>query len=227
MSTDGTSFAKRLGNTAYREGKLGRIGVARLGAEMTSSVAGLGGLILADSLLSQSLEPLRQLITNRVVTPHLKEFEKIGNMLPSLQTPEDKAKLDAMSPDQRAHRFAKNIVDYSFAFCSGVTGQIVGQMIFDRLSGVPAMGTVAHGKVAMLDRSIQLGAIIGLNTILSRPSVEAQKAFAGVLQKTLGLDEETAKKHSNYLINWQLPNALGAVGAVASHYTISKGHAWK
>lgn len=225
MSDKGSIF-DRMTNVNTRAGQLTRISTSRLGAEMTNIACGFGGLILAQSLLKQPLEPVRDFVAQYIVKPNLSLFEKTGDYLPSLQTPDETKEMEAMTPDARARSYANAIVNMSVGIVGGLGGQIAGQMLFDRLTAVPNIGANRHVKVALIDRTVQLGVILGLNTIFAKPSIDAQKGLENILHKQLGLAKEEAHSSADYLINWQVPNVGGALAAIVAHFHYSKGMKW-
>jgi len=227
MTAGKRSFTDKLGDISTPEGQMGRIALSRAGAEFSSAVGGIGGLLLSESLLRAPLDPVRHLVAKLIVKPHLKEFKRIAEQLPSLYTNEDKAQIEHMSDDKAAWEFSKALVDNGTAFAGSALGQMGGQMFFDKIASVPAASAKQHALIFVADKSIQIGAFFLMNTALSRPSVDAQYGVAAVLHKTLGMDRQQANEVSSYLINWQIPNVLGAAGAVAAHYNFSKAHTWK
>lgn len=225
MSTK-DSVVDRMIDAKTQRGQLMRIGFSRLGAEATNITCSFIGLIVAERALREQFEPLRQFVTEHIVLPNLSLFEQAGHLLPSLQTPDETKQLEAMTPEKRAYSYADAIVNMSCAVTGGLVGQIGGQMLFDHVTSVPNIGAKSHVKVALIDRTVQLGVILGLNTIFAKPSIDAQKKIESILQKTLGLDEKDAHSKADLLINWQVPNVIGALGAVAAHFHYSRPMKW-
>lgn len=225
MSDKSTVLGRAMDPTTHR-GQMMRIAVSRLGAEATNITCSFVGLMVAERVLRDQLEPLREFVTTHIVLPNLSLFEQAGRALPSLQTPDDTKALEALTPEKRAYSYADAIVNMSCAITGGFVGQIGGQMLFDHLTSVPNIGAKNHVKVAMVDRTAQLGVILGLNTIFAKPSIDAQKKIESLLQKTLGMDETEARTKADLLINWQVPNVVGALAAVVGHFHYSRPMKW-
>lgn len=207
--------------------KLRRIGFARLGAEGVSIGCAMGGMILSKSLLQGPVEPVKSFVARYLVHPYIGAYDAVLDRLPSIQTPDDKAQLVGKSSMERAQVYANGIVDFSVGLSSGFAGQIGGQILFDRITHVPEMNRAGHIRIAAIDRSAQLGAVLMLNTLLSRPSIALQEKLTNILQKQTGADRDTADYQSSFLVNWQLPNLAGMAAAILSHYQESKNMHWK
>lgn len=216
-----------LAETVNDATKLKRIGFARLGAEGISIGCAMGGLMLSKSLLDQPLQPLKNFVADRLILPYINAYDNALDRLPSIQTPSDKDQLKGLSKHERAKRYADGMVDFSVALGAGFAGQIGGQILFDRVCHVPQMNNKSHLRVAFIDRSVQFGGVMLLNTLLARPSIELQHKLTNMLHKQFGMDVQHADDQASYVVNWQIPNVMGMAAAIAAHYAESKPMIWK
>ncbi|MCI5049587.1 MAG: hypothetical protein MRY32_04570 [Rickettsiales bacterium] len=214
-------------STTTVAGQRNRIIATRTGAEITNVAGSLGAIMLARELVDKGpLSGVREFVADHVVRPYLDTWKHIGGAAKSIQTKDDTERLKQMNKQDQSRFYADLLIDYSAGFIGGAGGQIGGQMIFDDLASVPNIGPKNHAAVYGVDKAAQIGSIFLLNTALSKPSEQMQKSLAGVMQKSMGFDEESAKKNANFLVNFQIPNFVGAAAAVMAHLKISRNFKW-
>lgn len=197
---------------------LPRIAVARLGTEVASRTAGRWVLSnLPKDILSKTLGTY-------VVEPNLERSEKLlDTFLPAVETEEDKKARALLSRADRVKRISDELSNQSIDAVSNFLFQMFGQQAFDWMVHVPALHTFDQSKVVLADRTMQLGSIFLLNTILLKPNLKLQEYVSGVLQKQWGMSKEDAADRATRLINETTPNAMGMLGSILMHHKLSKG----
>lgn len=209
--------------------RLAMITSSRVATEGVQQAGVFGALLLSRTLLQQPLDPVVNYVAKHIVEPNLATFESKLDYLPSLQKPEDKERLQQMSPPERAKTLAKFLVDYSLAFSVGVAAQTKGQELVDRVFQIPNLKShdrYGYWKVTAVDRGVQLGSIVMLNTIGTKPSIAVQRGLQSILEKS-GLSEDAANEAASYTVNWLTPNLAGMAAAIATHHGVSSKMPWK
>lgn len=225
-------FMKRvMDNVTIRGTKANRLAMissSRVATEGVQQAAVFGSLLLSRTMLDKPLDPVVNYVAKHIVEPNLQSFENSLNHLPSIRTSEDKERLDKLTPQERAKTYAKTLVDYSIAFGVGITAQTKGQELMDRVFQIPDLKAHdKHGywKVTAVDRAVQLGSIVVLNTVGTKPSVAVQKGIQNVLQKA-GFSESNADEAASYAVNWMAPNLAGMAAAIGTHHVASGKMKW-
>ncbi len=221
MSTENGTKIKPGTRRAY-------ISAGRFVAEAGSIATSFGAIYAAEKLAPHQVEDFKNYVAKRIVKPRLAMFETVADAMPTLEGEEGQDERRQMTPDEKAKQFASALVDFSIMGTAGILGQVAIQKLCNHKLGLGKLENENSKMMmaALADRGVQLGAIGMMNTMAVQPTQALQETVAKNVMKKIGVkDDDDAMSRAKYLVNWQLPNALGMVGSLlmqdryyAQHY---------
>lgn len=198
-----TRFVERVREWPMRP----RMYTARGIGEIASMAAAPAAAVIVDQTLHTPYEDLKQRISRAFVEPNLASFDRYLAQAKSFEPPHERKERMQLSPPEQAKRITDLFVDqFGVKFGASLIAQFLTQDYFIHKfnAGVsPRLNMISVG----VDRAVQLGSAVALNTVASDQAVGMQNALIKVFQRA-GMEEEKAEEWANYAVNFSVPNAL-------------------
>jgi len=200
---DTKTFVERVSKWPIRP----RMYFARGLGEIASVAAAPVAMVVVDKGLHEPYEDLKWRIAQKWILPNLQGWDDTLAELKSFDPPHEREERHALPPEQQAKKIADLWIDqFGVKFGASLAGQWATQDYFIQKfnAGVPKK---YNAMSVFVDRGVQLGSAVLLNTALSEQAVHIQEGLINVFKKA-GMDEEKAEDWANFAVNFQLPNAI-------------------
>lgn len=155
-----------------------------------------------------------------VVEPNLEKCEAlIDQYLPAIETKEDRAHRATLSRKERAARIASELADQSVESVGNFVIQMYGQQGFDHVfhAAQHELTQRQQATVVFADRAMQVGSVVLLNTLLTRPNIEVQKFISNLYQRYFHVPPEEADDRATRVLNERVPSLMGLIASVYTH----------
>jgi hypothetical protein len=203
-SADGKSkkgFVERVSNWPMRP----RMYFARGLGEAASIAAAPIADALVNEFAGEPYDRMKQRIFNKYVEPNLEKIDAWLENAKSLDPPHDREERHKLPRDEQAKRITDYLIDqFGLRMGASVIGQFATQDYFINKFNA-AVPRKYNAVSVLLDRSVQLGSVVMLNTVASDQAIAAQNGIANVL-KNAGIEKEKAEQWANFSVNFTLPN---------------------
>ncbi len=196
-----------------------RLGFARLGAEAGSLVGSFGTILLIKKLMPEQMDSWKRVIAEKLVKPHLQDFEGFLDKFSGIEPDAKSHKREKMNDEQKADYIADLLVNFAILSSSGILFQAAGQGFADHMVELPPIRgglMVQTSKLlgaVMIDKTIHMGAFLGLNSVFKKQNEEMQEGVSNVIQHMMH-SKDNADLLATYATNWMIPNVVGMVGSV-------------
>ncbi len=208
MSGENASWVSRIGG----DNNSLKVGINRVISEGASMAAFSGVGYIMDNVYD--FKPFKQMVSH-VVEPVVGGLDTLANALPALESDEETQTRHMLSRKERAYHYSDIAVDFGFKFAAGFLTQTFTQKILDDITIGGDLPQSAYLASTRWDKTVQLGSVILLNTLLSKPNEQVQDSIQGVMEKQLDMPEERANTIARDLINMHIPNLAGAATSIA------------
>lgn len=208
MSGENASWVSRIGG----DNNSLKVGINRVISEGASVAAFSAVGYTLDNICD--LKPLKQFISYAVF-PAVGGLDRLADALPALESDEETQARHALSHKERAYHYTDIGVDFGFKFAAGLFAQTTTQKWLDDLTIGGDLPQSTYLASAQWDKAVQLGSVILLNTLLSKPNEQVQDTIQGMMEKQLDVPEDRANTIARDLINMHLPNIAGAATSIA------------
>jgi hypothetical protein len=198
-----------------------RTALARLGTEAATVWPGYWLL----SFIPRS--QLDGFLSRHVVEPNLEKCEAlIDTLLPAIETKEDREARKSMTREERVARIAKELSDQGVEATGNFILQMAGQAGFDKLLKAARdseLSGAQQAKVVFADRAVQVGSVLLLNTLLTKPNIKVQEYISSLFQQYFNVPQEEADERAMRIINERIPSLAGMTASIFAHrkYSLS------
>jgi hypothetical protein len=162
-----------------------------------------------------------------VVSPNLEKCEAlIDTFLPAIETKEDREHRKTMTRQERVDRIAKELADQGVEATGNFLLQMGGQSVFDNVFKAARDNELSVGqqaKVVFVDRAVQVGTVMVLNTALTKPNIKVQEYISRLYQHYFNVPPEEADERAARVVNERVPSLAGMVASIVAHrkYSLS------
>ena len=202
-------------------------------AEFASMTISVGAFTFLGEIAPNTVNSVSKVVSKACIEPFLDTIEGVMQKT---------CKLKECQPDftksrqERAEQYAKYVTLFAASIPLGVGTEMLARIWLNnkfKVKAPPSDGlrkwlqertpTFMHSqlptwhdvKVVGIDRGIHLGAILGVNTLLSKQADTAIDGITHCLQKSLNWPADRAKRAAEMLVVYEGPNWLGFSAATA------------
>ena len=190
---------------------IGRLSVARVGAEFASGVAGVLAVDAVSVAAPSVFQAINHKVADYIVRPSLGMFDHLANALSAAEGEENIERRKSMNVQEKTDYYAHAVTKFGLDTAAGVVGQFGAQYFLNHAFKMPEIKgeTGKLAAIAVGERALQIGAVYALNNLCPSQTSAVQGSVARTLGKMFNLDENYAMEKARYLVHVQAPNMLG------------------
>jgi|GEM_PF-2041835 len=204
----------------------GRLGVARLGAEVASIAMLPLTTAIGRTFFPHQMDALEDKIAKSVIEPNLEQIEMYADRFTAIEGAEGSEKRSKMTREEKAQYFAHGLVLTAFPAAFSLMAQGYTQDRLDHHFGLPGIAAKDDkiGKISKLafsvgiDKTIQMGSFIALNSpgAGQNANIAMQEKVSYMLAKLPFVDDASSKTAARWTTNWIVPNFMGMGASIGT-----------
>ena len=212
-SEAGKNTWQRFVGMVRKQGIRPRMYTSRAFGEVASlSAAPLVVAVVVNTSLNNPYQDLKNRIRKAWIEPNYDKIDHFLKSAKSIDPPFEREEREGLPLEEKAKKVTDLLVDnYGLKMGASIAAQFATQDFFTRYFHAPV--SPRHNAVSIaVDRGVQIGAVIAMNTLAADQAVAAQNGLVKLF-KRMGMSEEKAEEWANFNVNVGVPNIIAAVAS--------------